>query len=91
MSSGLERLRTAHTPDGGIVLDVESGKMFRLNPIGCQILCQLRKGASIPQVVEEIHQEYQVEVEIVREDLLHFFTTLEALGLLDRKVTDSNR
>ncbi len=91
MSPGSKRLRTAHTPDGGIVLDVESGKMFRLNPVGSQILCLLHKGTSIADVVEEISQEYQVEVETVREDLLHFFTTLEALGLLDRKVTDSHR
>jgi hypothetical protein len=91
MSPGSERLRTAHTPDGGIVLDVENGTMFRLNPIGSQILCLLKTGTPITQVVEEISHKYQVEVETVREDVMHFFTTLEALGLLDRNAADYHR
>jgi hypothetical protein len=91
MSSASDRFRSASTPDGSVVLNVEDGKMFRLNPIGSLILTLLNTGTPIPQVLEEISRQCHVEVETIREDVLHFFSTLDALGLLDRNQTESRR
>jgi hypothetical protein len=88
MGRALERLRTVDTADGSIVLDVETGKMFRLNPIGAQILGLLRQDIPIPRVAEVISREYNVEVEAVRADVLHFFTALTNCGLVDRSPAD---
>ena len=85
----LERLRSADTADGSVVLDVETGKMFRLNPIGAQILGLLKQDTPLPRVVEMISQQYNVEVEAVRADVLHFFTALVNCGLVDRDAADS--
>jgi hypothetical protein len=91
MSSASDRLRSTSTPDGSIVLNVENGKMFRLNPIGSLILTLLNTGTPIPQVLEEISRQCHIEVETIREDVLHFLSTLDAFGLLDRNVTESRR
>jgi hypothetical protein len=85
----LEQLRCVDTPDGTVVLDVETGKMFRLNPVGAQILRLLKQGTPIGQVEEVISREYHVEIEAVRKDVRHFFTALAACGLADRNAADS--
>jgi Coenzyme PQQ synthesis protein D (PqqD) len=85
----LEQLRSVDTPDGTVVLDVETGKMFRLNPVGAQILSLLKQGTPIGQVEEVISREYHVEIEAVREDVRHFLTALAACGLADRNAADS--
>jgi hypothetical protein len=86
----LEQLRSVDTPDGTVVLDVETGKMFRLNPVGAQILRLLEQGTPIGQIEEVISREYNVEFETVREDVRHFFTALAACGLVDRNAADSS-
>jgi hypothetical protein len=85
----LKQLRSVDTPDGTVVLDVETGKMFRLNPIGAQILCLLKQSAPIGQVEEVISREYHVEIETAREDVRHFLTALADCGLVDRNAADS--
>ncbi|MGC1907167.1 MAG: PqqD family protein [Candidatus Acidiferrum sp.] len=91
MSSASDRLRSASTPDGSVVLNVENGTMFRLNPVGSLILTLLNTGTPIPQVLEEISRQCHVEVETIREDVLDFLRTLDAFGLLDRNATESRR
>jgi hypothetical protein len=85
----LKQLRSVDTSDGTVVLDVETGKMFRLNPVGAQILCLLKQGTPIGQVEEVISREYHVEIETAREDVRHFLTALAACGLVDRNAADS--
>lgn len=89
MGRVLERLRTVDTADGSVVLDVDTGKMFRLNPIGAQILGLLNQDTPIPRVVEMISREYNVEIEAARADVVHFFTALANCGLVDRSAADS--
>jgi hypothetical protein len=91
MSSASDRLRSASTPDGSVVLNVENGKIFRLNPIGSLILTRLNTGTPIPQVLEEISRQCHVQVETIRDDVLHFLSTLDAFGLLDRDATEPRR
>jgi hypothetical protein len=84
------RLRTVETPDGSVVLNVEDGKMFRLNPIGMRILSLLDQGVPTDRISEEISREYDVDLETVREDVRNFFISLNDCGLIDSDVTVSH-
>jgi len=84
------RLRTVETPDGSVVLNVEDGKMFRLNPIGMRILSLLDQGVPTDRISEEISREFGVDLETVREDVRNFFMSLNDSGLVDSDVTVSH-
>ena len=84
------RLRSVETPDGSVVLNVENGKMFRLNPIGMRILSLLDQGVPTDRISEEISREFGVDLETVREDVRNFFMSLNDSGLVDSDVTVSH-
>ena len=84
------RLRSVETPDGSVVLNVENGKMFRLNPMGMRILSLLSQGVPTDRISEEISREFGVDLETVREDVRNFFMSLNDSGLVDSDVTVSH-
>ena len=86
-----DRFRSVDTADGGIVLDVETGKMFRLNPIGMRMLTLLQQGIPADQIAEEISRECGVDTHTVGEDLRNFSTTLAERGLLPADLSSSLR
>jgi len=83
-------LRSVDTPDGSVVLNVENGKMFRLNPIGMRILSLLNQGVPTDRISEEISRDYGVDLETVREDVRNFFTSLNDRGLVGSDATLSH-
>jgi hypothetical protein len=70
-------IRSAATPDGAILLDVERGQMFSMNGIGSRILELLGKGFDEAQIVAELSAACGVDVDRVRPDVREF---LELLG-----------
>jgi PqqD family protein of HPr-rel-A system len=83
MAALLDRLRSVDSPDGGVVLNIENGKMFRLNPIGMRILARLNQGTPAADIVDEISRDYSVDPQIAREDFKTFLAALQACGLVD--------
>ena len=77
-----EQVRSTHTQDGAVVLDIRHGRMFRLNLVGSRMLELLKQGHSEPQIAEEIGREFGATREIVEPDLREFLTLLERHGLL---------
>jgi hypothetical protein len=41
-----ETVRSTHSHDGGVVLDIRHGQMFNLNLVGSRVLELLKSGAS---------------------------------------------
>ena len=52
-----EEVRARHTEDGGILLDVRQGHMFRLNPVGSLILSWLEAGFEESRISEELSRK----------------------------------
>lgn len=69
-------IRKVHSPDGGVLLDVKQGRMFRLNPIASQILDLLRQYEP-NQVAEQLSREFGIGVEVALRDMADFLNTLE--------------
>lgn len=63
-------------------MDLRRGTMFRVNPIGSRILDLLDRGASLPQVVEQISADSGVAVNVVEADIQHFLDSLAVHGVL---------
>ena len=68
--------------DGGVVLDINRGKIFSLNGLGALIFERLREQQNESQIVEEISQQFDISVETVRADFIEFVRSLEKQGLV---------
>ena len=86
-----DNIRSAHTPDGGTVLDVGRGQMFNLNLVGSRILELLKIGYAEAQIVTQISREFGASPEIVLLDVREFLASMERNHLVEGSRSDGNR
>jgi hypothetical protein len=77
-----EHLRSTHSQDGAVVLDILHGQMFRLNLVGSRMLELLKQGHTETEIAERVSREFGVGREIVASDLQEFLAHLEKHHLL---------
>jgi hypothetical protein len=70
-------VRSTRNEDGGIVLDIDHGHMFRLNPVGALILESLGKGCAEAEIAQEIAHHYNISEETASADIGEFLQSLE--------------
>ena len=70
-------VRSTRIEDGGIVLDIDQGQMFRLNPVGALILELLGKGRPEIEIAREIARQYDVSEETAVADVIEFLISLQ--------------
>src|SRR5713101_1113400 len=70
-------VRSTRNEDGGIVLDINHGQMFRLNPVGALILESLAKGSGETEIAKEIARQYSIGEETAAADVREFLESLE--------------
>src|ERR1700730_11660357 len=70
-------VRSTRNEDGGIVLDIDHGQMFRLNPVGALILQLLGNGCAEAEIAQEIARRYNTSEETVLADMREFLQSLE--------------
>ena len=70
-------VRSTRNEDGGIVLDIDHGQMFRLNSVGALILESLGKGCTEKEIAKEISREYSISEETASADIREFLQSLE--------------
>jgi len=85
MTQLANNIRRVSSADGGIVLDLHRGTMFRLNPLGSKILDLLDRGESLPRIAEQISAEFGVALDVIQTDLKDFLGSLELHGVLDSR------
>jgi hypothetical protein len=78
-----ETVRTAHSQDGAIVMDVRQGQMFNLNLVGSRILELLKNGNSESEIVDRITFEFDVSRDIAGSDLREFLEALKKQKLIE--------
>jgi Coenzyme PQQ synthesis protein D (PqqD) len=81
-------VRSTHGQDGAIVLDVQQGQIFNLNPVGSRILELLEQGSSEAEIVNTISREFSADIDMVRDDVQEFLRTLKAYKLLKTSGAD---
>ena len=65
-----------------VLLNLDSGMYFGLDPVGTRIWNLLAEGQSLLQIVSTIIAEYEVDHEQCKSDLLKLLGDLEAQGLV---------
>ena len=81
MTARNSRIRSTHTPDGGIVMDVDSGRMFSLNSSGSVMFQLLTKGIDEKSILDELVQRFGISAAVAKRDLDEFRTALDGHAL----------
>lgn len=70
-------VRSTHGQDGAIVLDVQQGQMFNLNPVGSKVLELMESGRAEAEIVEAISREFGASRSTVEDDVREFIELLK--------------
>ena len=65
-----------------VILNLESGTYFGLDPVGTRIWSLLQKNGSLRETFETLQQEYEVAPNQLEQDLLRLVKELHTNGLL---------
>jgi hypothetical protein len=83
-----DNVRSTHSQDGGIVLDIIHGQMFRLNLVGSKILELLKQGCDDREIAEHLVDEFGIDRATAEVNVREFLEMLEKHHLLT--VRDGN-
>ena len=78
-----ENVRKMTSPDGGSLLDVRRGKMFRLNATASAVVELLARGWEENRIALEISVRYGLELAPASAEVHEFLASLRNHGLLD--------
>src|SRR5580700_5539385 len=76
-----ESIRRVANADGGVVLDLRRGAMFRVNRVGARVLDLLDAGDSATQIAEKLSAEFNVALTDVHADVEEFIESLRLRGV----------
>jgi len=82
-----DKVRSTHSQDGAILLDVQQGQMFNINFVGSRILELLKSGSTQSGIVDEISQEFGVSRDLAENDVREFLQTLKKCHLVEEHET----
>ena len=73
---------TTEDPDGSVLLNLASGRMFTLNGAGAKVWTMLEQGLAVEAVVDSLMQENGMPRQQVQGDVEIFLRALENKGLV---------
>ena len=76
-------VRSTHSADGGVILDVKHGQIFRFNSTGSRILQLLRSGAEKPEIARMLVREFSADPATAESDTNVFLAALRQNALLE--------
>jgi hypothetical protein len=77
-------VRSTHSQDGGTILDLRDGRLFRLNSTASLIWEQLRNGQPAAQIAKTVADCFGISEEVARNDVAHFLESARQYELLLR-------
>ena len=78
-----QNARTVTNSDGGVLLDLQHGKVFQLNAIGATVVELLANGCTEDRISHEISKRCEVEIAFVSADIHTFLASLKHYGLVN--------
>ena len=76
-------LRATTDREGGILLDLARGQLFRCNATGALIVALLSHGADQAQIERELVERFGLSAEKASADVQSFLSALDGQGLLE--------
>ncbi len=86
-----KQVRSTHSQDGAVVLDIRHGQMFRLNPVASRMLELMKQDFSDAQIADEISLQCGVSRAMVESDLRELIEHLAKHRLLESEHPESRR
>ena len=83
-----KNLRSVTNADGGVVLDLGRGQIFRCNATGAVVLEILARGETEEGVVREVTRRCHADVALVSADVHEFLISLRSHALLSENDRD---
>jgi hypothetical protein len=77
-------VRETASEDGAVLLDIEQGICFSLNPVGLRIWELLKKQCSLDQIADALGQEFSVPRSQILSDASEFIEALKDKNLIYR-------
>jgi len=77
-------VRETASEDGAVLLDIEQGTCFSLNPVGLKIWELLKKRYSVDRIADAMAQDFAVPRSQLLADVVEFIQSLEAKRLIRR-------
>jgi hypothetical protein len=84
-------VRETVSQDGAVLLDIEQGLCFSLNPIGTKIWRMLKDGCSPDEITDVLQQEFRLPRSQVVEDVSDFLKQLEEMKLIREESTSRRK
>jgi Coenzyme PQQ synthesis protein D (PqqD) len=81
VSEGIRSTRGQH---GAIVLDIQHGRILRLNVTGSLIFARLRQGQTESEIINGISEEFRISHDVAQTDVGEFLKSMEIAGLVYR-------
>jgi hypothetical protein len=78
-----DKVRSTHSQDGAIVLDVRRGQMFNLNFVGSRILELLKSGSTESGIVDQVSHEFGISRDLAENDVRAFLQNLKKCHLVE--------
>lgn len=78
-----DNVRSTHSADGAVVLDVNRGRMFGFNQTASRILQLLRSGTEQPEIAHVLVEEFSVDPATAESDSNAFLMALRENALLE--------
>ena len=78
-----DTVRSTHSQDGAIVLDIRRGRMFNLNFVGSRILELLKSGSTECATVDQMSREFGISRELAENDVREFLHSLKNCHLVE--------
>jgi hypothetical protein len=76
-------VRSTHTADGAVLLDIQQGRIFSFNPTGSRILQMLRSGAEKEDIALMLVREFSADPETAETDTGEFLDMLRQNSLVE--------
>jgi hypothetical protein len=84
-------IRETVNQDGAVLLDIEQGLCFSLNPIGTKIWDMVKDGHSVTEIADALQQEYRLPRSQVAEDVADFLKQLEEMRLIGEHSSSADK
>ena len=84
-------VRETVNQDGAVLLDIEQGLCFSLNPIGTRIWEMVKDGLSIAEITDALQQEYHLPRSQLVGDVSDFLKQLEEMRLMGEQSSSADK
>jgi hypothetical protein len=84
-------VRETVNQDGAVLLDIEQGLCFSLNPVGTRIWEMIKDGRSIDEIADALEEEYRLPRTQLLTDVSDFLKQLENMRLVGNQSSPAER